>query len=596
MSHGPDIDDTADHAATTTAAAPAVRAADARAATNIRKNLAALTISQPAVAAIAQADPTTLTWMFGRDGALTAQSPDGRWWGNCSVPAAAAAVLLKSFKPQGTLQCYLSPTHAAEVRIALDMAGPVRGIAAIVPDPQTLCVILHGGDFSDAIAAGRLFLAAGPDWVGHLQAVFEDRPGLPIPVQFIRTALLVEEAGRPLIDAAQELFGRVTVRRGEIIQSVQNRATIAAALPPEFAAATARGTRMCVVASSQIRLWSLAGAALRVALVDSIAPSPAEQIICVDPDSPTSASPLALAIAAEKCDVVVCADTARSDLPNLVSPGTAWITFVTGPRIPAPPPPGQSPRDGLLLADASWLEEALAAGWPRDRLVIAAWPQVVPASCPPEKRIERPALAMLADVTDLAPPSDLDKFSSQKLLWEAIADELTRDPLAADEDPGIYLNRSRARLSISPDNLDHRLFIEQLILPAYAVGLARRLLAAGYPLALFGSGWDTLTEFAANARGPITSTADLARAATSASALVHAWPSTWSHPIDALGPVVIRRRGREMEPILSAAKRALRDPPSSRSRATNSPRHPPLDWASVLRLAGRNGDKASFRD
>src|SRR5688500_16234759 len=123
-------------------AAPVAREADVLASANWRANVEALAVTQPGL--IDRLAPSAdMTWCFGRDGALTAQDATGAWWAGCSVPAAAAKAMLKSFGGSGTVACFLRPPSAAALRVALDRLRANQAIVAIVPDASSACVILH---------------------------------------------------------------------------------------------------------------------------------------------------------------------------------------------------------------------------------------------------------------------------------------------------------------------------------------------------------------------------------------------------------------------------------------------------------------------
>src|SRR5687768_1986901 len=85
------------------------------AACNWQRNLAALSETQPEVAPLLVAE---VEWVFGRDGALTAQQ-GGKWWGGCSVPQAAAEELLRTLEITSAMACFLAPAHGAQVATAL---------------------------------------------------------------------------------------------------------------------------------------------------------------------------------------------------------------------------------------------------------------------------------------------------------------------------------------------------------------------------------------------------------------------------------------------------------------------------------------------
>src|SRR5580704_11925239 len=78
-------------------------------------NLKALYARQPdAAAAVGNVHLEGLTWLYGRDGCLTAQSADGKWWGGSSLPLQVGRTLMKSLEMVGSVGCFLSPATAGQ--------------------------------------------------------------------------------------------------------------------------------------------------------------------------------------------------------------------------------------------------------------------------------------------------------------------------------------------------------------------------------------------------------------------------------------------------------------------------------------------------
>jgi hypothetical protein len=144
----------------------------------------------------------------------------------------------------------------------------------------------------------------------------------------------------------------------------------------------------------------------------------------------------------------------------------------------------------------------------------------------------------------------LHDFSSHAVLWDQISQELTQDPMALSADTAganvrsspvdTYLFSRMAQLEIEPQAINHDLFRQKLILPAWRRGIARILAKAGLPLVLFGAGWDQTDEFAPNFGGFVRSTHDLRRVARLASAIVYPSPLIHAHPVQALGRPIVR--------------------------------------------------------
>jgi len=496
-------------------AAPVAREANSLADLNWRVNLAALKVTQPGLSARLEGPVVRVTWTFGRDGALTAQDAAGQWWAGCSVPAAAATAMLRSFACSGTVACFLRPATAAAVRVALNKLRQNQALIAIVPELDVAHVMLHCESFADDVRAHRLWIVVGEDWDTQLAALLRENDGLPTPSQFVRLTDGNEELAEAMIAPAQRVFSEITQHRSAAIGELQTKAI------------ASRGAA-CIVAPTHFRLWDDAGQTL-ANLATQLGWSH------LDPDDPASASPLAMAHAAAACSAVIMPNVGRADLPNVVVTSTPWISWLTAPRIPAYS--AAAPRDALLLADPVWQPLATAAGWPADRVHIATWPATV---LPPTAKAG--SLLILADVSPLDPPKEIVEMSSHRLLWEAIVDELVRDPFALGRSVLDYLNARMKRLTIDPQRLDQRRFIDQLIAPAYARGLAEVLRRNSLPLRVAGAGWDAIESLASVAAGPVVSREQFLQRVNDASAIVHAWPTDTIHPIDICGRPVLRPR------------------------------------------------------
>jgi hypothetical protein len=516
-----------------------------QAADNFRANLSALISFQPDLPARLKDGDTNQSWIFARDGYLTARSGAG-WLTGCSVPLRTARQLLQKLDLIGTLGCFLNPNHAAQIRAALEKIQPVQALVAIIPNSANLRLLFHCDDFSAEIAAARLFFVAGPDWPDQLGALFEKYPGLPLPQQFLRTSLLDDSEMSDLSTEAQRIISTETSRRSkkmaEII-SQHERPT--------------RTGRIVVLAGSRFNLGDLSNVALRQAL-----PEDDRSFITFDPDHPLTAGPLALAEAAADADALVAADLFRADLPNVISRRTAWLTWITTGRITAPD--AQCSRDGLLLADPTWRQGALNAGWPAARIQIAGWPQIVP---PAPVGNSPPVLGILTDTRTIEIPQKVRDFSSQHLLWEYVEDELTRDPLALGDDPDRYLNSRMARFNIRDEKFERGIFFDHLIAPAYKRGLTLFLMKNGIRLALFGRGWNEMTEFKSCAMGPIENLADMTRAVSQCHAILQPY-SDRTITTAGLPLPMIRTIGLHPARLLGRIRETLGGKPSVKSNPT----------------------------
>ena len=514
--------------------------AEQRAAANFRENRDSLERSQPGLASLAHAPAEPLEWILARDGSLTCMLTGERWWDNCSLPRRAGEFMFKKMVTPGVVASFLRPAHAAHLRVTLDMLEPQQAIIALIPEPQVFWVMLHCEDFCQDIAAGRVWFAVGPHWESQLAELFVANPGLPTPSQFIRPIAIDNEPADAMVGPAQKVFADESERR-----SAQIRSRVSVWKPAP------RAKKLCIVAPSRFRLWNDAPHTLH----QTLSASREFEVSRFDSDSPRTASPVALCKLATNCDAAITANISRADLSGVFPASMPLITWVTFPRIPAFE--GTSPDDALLLADESWQRLAIEAGWPEARTKVAGWPAT-------QLSASGNALSLITDITTLEVPKAVAGFSSQRILWESIQHELLNNPFAVGTDIDGYLKRWQTKCDVDSEHLDRVLFIESLIVPAYQQGLARLLMHNRISLALHGTGWTELPEFAPYASGPVTSRERFEQIIQSSAALVHAWPIAYAHPIQSIGLPVIR--ATSTADLLRQVKAPRRQPPKDPSQ------------------------------
>jgi hypothetical protein len=500
-------------------------AAENAARQNRAANTRALAARQPALAEqMAGIELAGIEWVFARDGSLTAREGDA-WWSGCSLPRRTAESLLKKMELAAPVACFLSPNHAGQVGVALDRMSAGQALIAIVPDARDLAAMLGCESFAHEIAGGRLWFAAGDNWERELATIFRENDGLATPGQFVRTAVIADDAIQPIIQAAQGVFARENARRSDVVKGLLDQS------------ASGAGDAVCVIAPARFRLWNDAGRVL-----GEIARAAGWRAL--NPDDPCSTSAVALARAVGGGRALVTANAGRGDFPGALPPSTRVVCWITGPRIPQFDV--RCANDVLILADPRWRDAATSGGWPAGRVHVATWPSSQATG-------GGAGLGVVADTQPLTTPTfDL---SSQRLLWEAIAGELSGDPFALGEDVAGYVARWAGRASVAEETIDRAQFVERLIVPAYQQGLVRWLIAAGAGIKLFGRGWDQIGEFAAHWAGEVRDSEDVKAAVSSCAALVHVWPSGWAHPIDFAGRPVVRRQRFSKQQWLSEARR-----------------------------------------
>ena len=477
-------------------------------------------------------------FLQSRDGSLTFRTAEG-WAAGCSLPGRAARQQLRTMGVGGPVACFLDPPHAAPLRVALDRLGPTQAVLAIVLGPASLPVLLSCEDFSADLDAHRLWIVAGADWPARLRELFDRRPGLATPTQFVR--LNLPDAARldPVLAEAQRVFAGVTADRADRARAIGSgwRAPLTAG-------------RLCVVTGRRFRLWDDAAVALADAVAAADGPTRLQPL---NADDPLTASASAMLETAADCGALLTASIARVDVPELLPRELPWATWLTTPRVPSFAAAG--PNDRLIVADPDWRRSAVAGGWPEDRVDVGGWPVVSPGheGHPPGE----PHVAIVSDTAPPDPPERLEEFSSHRLLWNAIRQELLDDPSAVGADPDAYLRARQRRFEIVDASLDRSLFAHGLIEPAIAQATAARLIRDRVPLRLHGEGWASLPAFAPYAAGPVTSRRQLNRAAAGAAALLDVRPVNWRNGLWSLNRPVVRCGGRPHQAIRHDVSLAL---------------------------------------
>lgn len=447
--------------------------------------------------------------------------------------------MLRKLDVTGAVACFLAPTHAAQIRAALDRMRPEQAIVVLLPRIVDLVAMLQCEDFAQQIEAHRLWFVAGDDWPDQLLHLFREHTGLATPGQFIRVSASGSELIDELILRAQRVFSEITQKRAAVVQGMKSKLWNKPAT-----------TRLCVVAPTRFRLWNDVGDAL-VRCAQEACPATGEWTWDLfDADDPLSGSPLALGERAHACSAILTANTARCDLPGLLPEQLPWLTWLTGARMPSFSAAG--PNDRLLLADPGARSVALRTGWPDSRIHIATWPRIPENSGAGGKG--RASIAIIADTTALDPPDELGEYSSHTLLWDAIREQLPRDPFALGGDINSYLRRRMRELDISEQSFPSAIFMQRLICPAWQQGIARALIQAGVAPRLFGQGWSELEEFRSCAAGAVESREHLRQILGDCRAVVHALPTPHVHPIDFCGVNVLRPMGMPRSDFLQLAQ------------------------------------------
>lgn len=386
-------------------------------------------------------------------------------------------------------------------------------LLVIWPTAGDAAIALRCVDFADALAAGRLVMAFGDDLAAGVARLVESRRGWVVPT----TLYLGGDAKEHLGDAATAIleFGQAALK-----SAVDRRVA-----QVQEAAAIAPSPSECIVlaADHSLRLHTDAGHALAGAFTQT-------PVRVVDTGSPAQASALALADACVGASAIVMADAVRGDLRGVVHEALPWVTWISRWRKPSQWTDGPN---AVVLAEGSWRDAWLAAGWPAERIAVGGWPALQ------HRGAGRGAL-LAWDLPAATPPADVATYTSLVVLWEKVAQLLIADPFASAAAGGSQrlLANQAAACGVELDAAAMRRWSDLCVVPNIARGLAKLMQRRGIELAIAGSGWEEFDQ----SIGPIESREQLADLAVQAAVVID--PTEQGLPaLAALGRPIVRARG-----------------------------------------------------
>jgi hypothetical protein len=476
-------------------------------------NRAALAEAQPELLAFAPPDPPPCEYLFARDQSLTLRLPDGRWLDDCTVPFRAAQRMVAPLRIAGVAAVVIAPSHPAQVRALLDRIEPHQSILVLWPDDTSLHLACCLADLAEAIRLQRLIVATGALWWGSLRKVLEDRPGLPVPVQLVRLATTPSSIMEQLQPDLDQLIAEASARQ----QSASEVASANRRPRP------AQARRWLVVGASHRTLWAEAPA-----WIDQLASDvpPGLQLDRIDSSRAVESSQLRFMRAAIESDVVVTVDAARSDQPVPALESIPWITLATM-RIPASR--HALPFDRLVVADDASARAARGAGWDDRQIVVRSITAPVP--------LTGRAVGVLADVVAPSVPDSVDRYSSQRLVWDNLVSMLSSGRFVGAT-PRAMIEALADAQQVEISDLPSGLMTHHLSETTMALWVARVLLKHGIQPVLFGRGWDDHPDLKPFHDGfdPTRLPDVLARCAT----LIDVWPARSTHPARTSGRRLVK--------------------------------------------------------
>jgi hypothetical protein len=283
----------------------------------------------------------------------------------------------------------------------------------------------------------------------------------------------------------------------------------------------------------------------------------------IDAGRAVEASLLRFVRASASTDVIVSIDSSRSDQPIAGLETTPWITVALTRVAPANL---VRPADRVVVADAAGARAARAVGWPASQVVVR--------SLQPTVAVRGRDVGILADVSAPAVPDSIERYSSQKLVWEGFIATIRSGRPIAQSPPELITLLAQAH-GVDPADLPMSVMLTQLIESELALHTARQLVGVGVRPLLFGRGWDghdDLRSFAIE--GSFEDV--LGRCST----LVDVWPARAIHPSRCSGRRMIDAWGRDQTMLVRELRASELVIPRTHAVAA------PLDWARLQDLAG----------
>ena len=501
--------------------------ATTQAAANFERNKAALERSWPRAALCLPDHLPELEWLYARDGTLSARHVDRQWFGDCSVPALAAERMFATFRLDQPTAVLLAPTHGQQIRCVLDRLASDQALIVVIPGEYTAGVAMACVDFTAAITAGRLWIAAGPDWSAELQQILDRNDGIAPASMMIRVPGLNSDVVDAVFKPCETMLAKHAQAHRQRLDLLLAKQRV-----PHVPA-----RRVCVVGGA-FRLWNDAE--------DRLKSMASEAHTLVDAANPAQRSALCLARAADGCDAIVTANMGRSDQPGVVPMSLPWQVWATT-RVPAHDK--SAPLDTLTVADETMRPLAVQAGWPVDRVSVASEPIDDLPALSFDARV-----AVLADCPTIALPAAIEEMSSHRIVWDAIERDLTTDPLrltrAASADA--YVRAWCDRIGVPIASFPTALVLDALIAPLFIREVTRGLVQRGAAIEVWGRGWGEFEAVRPIWRGAIDTRSRLHDALSHTRAIVDLWPLAITHPSRRTGRVTIGTDGRSWEELLAA--------------------------------------------
>lgn len=468
----------------------------------LQANLAALRRRDPNTADLVDSVevPENVEQVLACDGSVTYRfrQNDGRavWLGCSSVPAiAAAANLERTDVGLGNLALN-TLGHGSDACACLSKMASHQALIVTDSDPLKVNLALRLHDFQRDLRLGRLVLLLDDDVVGAVERFFENNPGYHIIEQVI-TNLHHTETENQLyvqsINKAMENVAGISLRRvNEVLREYsaarqETHDNLTDLLEPENI--------------SQLRVINFAGsfnpnrdAVARDALAGLAQLGAVTDWMVLDQPDKVSLYWHAQRIAQHKPHIILLVDMFRKDLPSALTEGVICVTLVRQLSSDVAEEKADiagrlGPHDMVFAADAEQLIKLRKAGVSADRSVKLSSSANTELYRPCDADVPAEFVCDVALISD-RPSTNPKKYNVQldnhQRLWQAIIDEISRDPQSYHPTKIIKFLRRAQQCGVTLKEKDLQRHFERLI----ANGLGSAVLCDTYSQALVAEGID----------------------------------------------------------------------------------------------------------
>lgn len=482
-----------------------------RRSTVYRWNLAALSRSQPDVAAMVENVPVPdhVEAATGRDGSATFRlnGDDGKrvWFGRSSMPTISSAEAFPRL--WGAASVALPGVLTGQELLVVVQKLPVQSAVYVLErDPLHIKLAFSLYDYADLLDQLRIVFLLLDDLGARLASALERHPGLGLPTRLLTVPQVTSAQTADLQRRLEEVGERAAAVQRRVVEDCgrQLHGRVYGPLPTQ--------PRIAII-SDDARPVTLDTAARLTRALGRLGWS----FTCCVPDRPDRCHLAARisAVAESRAELVIFLNTPPGPLATLLPQDLPTASWYVAPPTPGASKPLNAPVDHLYFVASRHVAEALAGvGVAPEALRpcgLATDPSVyrrLSSDVVPDGE-GRTGVAILADLPDLRPQAYGVTLTSHVSLWQSMykvimdrVDETRARPpeywlRAAQAASGVPLNEPTVRERFLR-------LLQAVIVPACRTRAAAvALVKARFPVTVRGRNWDLVEGNGCERSGPI---------------------------------------------------------------------------------------------